>query len=107
MPVKRYEIWIDEDNLIFVYFTTIKGEIVDFVVKYISYIDEELYEILRYDCGHGVPHIDVLDPKGNTIEKQWLPHLNFKQALTSARYDIEHNYTFYRERFIKWLKEKN
>ncbi len=107
MPVKRYEIWIDEDNLIFIYFTTVKGEIIDFVVKYISYIDDERYEILRYDCAHEVPHIDILDPEGNTIDKQWLPHLNFKQALTSARYDIEHNYIFYRERFIKWLREKN
>ena len=106
MPIKRFEIQLDDENIIYVYFTTIHGEVVDFVVKYIALIDGKEYEILRFDCAHGMPHVDILDPTGETVEKRWIQHLDNKQALTNARYNIELNYPMYRDRFIKWLKKE-
>lgn len=106
MPVKTYEIYLDDDNMIFVYFETLKGEVSSFVVKYVSVIDDEEIEILRFDSGHGIPHIDILHPDKKLKRKVWLPHLDISSALTHAQEDITLNFQFYRERYLQWKKEK-
>lgn len=102
MPEKNYWIILDDENFIFVHYETFQGELIEFVAKYIALIEDEEIEILRYDSGHGISHLDILNPAGEVKEKIWLPHLTFAQAFTQARQDIEENYLLYRERFLQW-----
>ena len=105
MPEKNYRIFLDDENFIFVYVETYQGEVMSFVVKYLTIIDGEEVEILRYDSAHETPHIDFLDVDGKTREKVWLHYLNNAQALTFARDDIERNYQQYKERYLRWKNE--
>jgi len=104
MPYKDYHYFIDEDNLVFVQFTTEKGTVLQFVVKYYSRIGDQWREIVRYDSGHDCPHKDVLLPDGGIIRKIWYEYMDNAQALTFAMRDVLENYQFYLERFRKWLK---
>ncbi|MBI3195335.1 MAG: hypothetical protein HYZ34_12850 [Ignavibacteriae bacterium] len=106
MPEKNYRIILDEENSLFVYYETIGGQVTAFVVKLLSIIDDEEVEILRYDSGHGVPHIDILNADGEVERKIWLHHLTHAQAFTEAQETITTHYQFYRERFIQWKNEK-
>jgi hypothetical protein len=106
MPEKLYRIVLDGENSIFVYVETHNGKVTAFVVKYLATIDGEEFEILRYDSGHGVPHVDVLDPHGDTKQKIWLSDFTYKNALVHAKKDIKEHYREYRERFILWKKEE-
>lgn len=105
MPERAYEIILDSTNKIFVYFETLKGNVVLFVVKYIAIIDNKEYEIIRFDSAHDVVHIDILLPNGSTKRKVWLPYLDNARGLTHAQEDIQLNYKFYLERFTKWIKK--
>jgi hypothetical protein len=105
MPEKNYTILIDEENEIFVYFETVQGVVTAFVVKYITIIEDESYEVLRFDSAHETPHVDILDPDGNTRQKVWLTHLDNGAALDYAQEDIKQHYQSYRERFIQWRND--
>ncbi len=85
---------------------TTSGVVTAFVVKLLSVIDGKEVEILRYDSGHGIPHIDVLDVDGETKHKIWLYHLDNAKAFTQAKKDIEQNYIIYKERYLQWKEEK-
>ncbi len=106
MPEKVYRIILDEENEIFVFMETLQGQLLRFVVKYIAGINDELYEVLRYDSAHGKPHIDILDPEGNVRQKIWLSHLSNEGALDYAKKDIKDNYQSYRENFILWKNKQ-
>ena len=106
MPEKNYRIYLDDENAIFVYVETVSGEVTSFVIKLLILIEGVEYEVLRYDSGHDMSHIDILDSEGETVQKIWLPYLDFGKALTHAKKDIKLNYQFYRERFIQWKNEK-
>ncbi len=106
MPVKTYEIMLDNENKIFVFFETIKGEVSAFVVKFITTTDDEEIEILRYDSGHGVSHLDILHPDKKQNRKVWLPYLDTARALTHAQEDITLNYKFYLARYMQWKEER-
>jgi len=102
MPEQNYRIYLDDEDAIFVYFETVKGNVTRFVVKYLAIIDGEEYEVLRFDGAHKMPHIDVLGPDGEKKQKIFLPHLNDAAALDYAQEDIKQHFQFYRERFIQW-----
>ncbi len=104
MPEKNYWIILDDENFIFIHYATFQGKVIEFVIKYIAVIEGEEKEILRYDSGHEIPHLDILGYAGEVRQKVWLPHLTFAQALTQARQDIEENYMLYRERFLRWKR---
>lgn len=101
---KEYFLEISKGTRAYVYFKTEKGEVAEFVVKLLSVIEDEWYEIIRYDSGHGCPHKDILGIEGEVIRKVWYDFLNNNQALTLALTDIRDNYEFYKERYKKWLK---
>lgn len=44
--------------------------------------------------------------RSKTVRKVWYDFLDNNKALTMAIADIKDNYEFYRERYLKWLKEK-
>jgi hypothetical protein len=105
MPERNYRIYLDDENDIFVYFETMQGEVIRFVVKYLAMIDGIEYEVLRFDTAHRSPHIDILDPLGNKKQKIFLPRLTNKEALNYAQDDIKQHYKQYRERFIVWKND--
>jgi hypothetical protein len=106
MPDKFYRIVLDGENSIFVYLETHNGKVTAVVVKYIATIEGEEFGILRYDSGHGVPHVDVLDPHGQTKKKIFLSEFTYKNALVHAKKDVKEHYREYRERFIRWKNEE-
>jgi len=101
MPEKNYDFWISNSVKCIVRFVTDKGKTTGFVVRLIAFINNQKFEIRRYDTAHGTPHIDVLNLKGETIEKIWLYQFDEGEALDFAIEDIKQNYLTYINRFIK------
>jgi len=101
MPEKNYDFWISNSVKCIVRFVTEKGKTTGFVVRLIAFINNQKFEIRRYDTAHGTPHIDVLNLKGETIEKIWLYQFDEGEALDFAIEDIKQNYLTYINRFIK------
>jgi len=104
MPKRYFKIIIDNDIEIHVFFETMNGLIVRFVVKLLLIIDAVPYEVARYDSAHSCPHKDILDENGKITRKTWFELLDNKQALDLAIKDFSDNYDFYIGRFKKWLK---
>ncbi len=89
------------------YIKTIGGKVILFAVKLACLIDDREVEVLRFDSGHEMPHVDHLNAKGEVVHKEWLRYLSNEQALTIALGDIKTNYQRHRERFVAWQgKEK-
>ncbi len=101
MPQREFTFWISDNVRGVVRFITEKGKVIGFVVRLQAYIDGQWCEIRRYDTAHGTPHIDVLNWRGKTIEKIWLPHSTVDEALTFAQKDIKLNFKTYIKRFVK------
>ena len=106
MGEKTYTIQLDHQNKLYAYVKTVQGRVKAFVVKLLCEFEEDETEVLRYDSGHGTPHVDYLNEKGEVIEKRWLEYLSNDQALTTAIEDIKGNYQFYHERFTRWQKRE-
>jgi len=104
MPEHRYESYLDSDNYVYVYFSTEKKDVKSFTVKLRCKFDEQWYEVVRYDSGHGVPHKDILYPDGKNARKIWYHYMNNNQALDFALDEMKEQYEFYRWRFELWLK---
>ena len=102
---KEYFYELKDGVIIFVQFNTDRGDVKEFVVKLLCEVNGEWYEVMRHDSGHGCPHKDILDTSGKSVRKVWYDFLDNNQALTMAIADIKDNYEFYRERYLKWLKE--
>ena len=92
--------------MIFVEIESTAGAVKSFVVKLVCVINEQRYEIIRYDCAHEGPHKDILDIDGHVIRKVCYDYLSRARALDAAIDDIEDNYDAYKERFLKWLKSR-
>jgi hypothetical protein len=76
--------------------------VVDFVVQYEAYIDEEYRPLVRYDGRHDRPHRDLLDWNGETIEKRWATTgTTNNEALTDAIDDIRRNWEEYLDGFLR------
>ncbi len=54
----------------------------------------------RYDSAHGRPHRDVLDRRGNLVEKRWLDGRTLGEVLTEGANDLRTNWPRYRARFF-------
>ncbi len=80
-----------------------RGILTDFVVQYetpTSELSHEHVAVVRYDGSHHRAHRDLLDARGRTVRKSWLPeHLSFGEALDYAIADIDQNWTRYRQDF--------
>ena len=104
MPRRYYTIDLGESVQVHVYFETMNGLVVAYVVKLIVWIDGNHYEVLRFDNVHGCPHKDVLNTKGSVDRKIWFELLDNPQGLDMAIKYLKDNYELYIERFKKWLK---
>ena len=84
MGAENFVIWLDEHTYIAVDFVTITGRVVTFVVRLMR-VDPSGDRVLsRFDTAHGLPHHDLLTPKGNLAKKVWLDELSFDDALSYA-----------------------
>lgn len=104
MPKRYFKIDLTGDAEIHVFFETVNGIIINFVVKLIFRVNDRYYEVVRFDSGHNCPHKDILDQQGKVIRKVWYEFLDNKQALDMGIKDLKDNYDLYIERFKKWLK---
>jgi len=103
---KEYFLKLSEECILYVDFSTKKGQVTEFVVKLLMISGNKWYEVIRYDSGHNCPHKDILDIDGSVIRKIWFDFLDNSQALTVAITDIKDNFEIYKERFMKWLKKQ-
>ena len=106
MKETSYQKFLDEfeHEKVRIMIHTEKGNLVDIVVQYESFINNKWSPVVRYDCSHGFFHRDVMKPNGEK-EKQVLSISTLKDALNYAEQDIKDRWEFYRERFTKNLKK--
>ena len=99
--------YLDSFNLnrIRVRLVTEKKELQDVMFQYETFIDDEWFAIVLYDCAHGFFHRDIMLPNGDT-EKQFIEIDSLKQASLYAEQDLKNRWKWYRERYIKKLKRK-
>jgi len=80
-----------------------KGQISDLVLQYESLINEKWAAIVRYDCAHGFFHRDILHPNGDK-EKKVIDIPNLKYGFKFAKQDLEDKWEWYKEQYLKKLK---
>ena len=105
MPKKYYTIKLSEGIEIHVYFETLNGLVINFVVKLVLRIKGKYYEVIRFDSAHQCPHKDILNANGTILRKIWFDFIDNRQGLDLAIKDLKDNYEMYVERFKKWLKK--
>ncbi len=105
MPKKYYTIELAKGIEIHLYFETLNGLVISYVVKLVLSVGKRYYEVVRFDNAHGCPHKDNLDEKGMVVRKIWFESLDNQQGLDMAVKDIKDNYELYVERLKKWLKK--
>ena len=77
-----------------------KGDLIDVVYQYETFMDGKWVPIVRYDCAHGFFHRDILKSDGDK-ENQVISIDNLK----NAEQDIKDRWEWYKERFLKKLKK--
>jgi hypothetical protein len=107
MGEKTYNIRLDDSSNMYTYLRTVRGRVKAFVVKLICKFGEHESEVVRFDSGHGVPHVDFLNAKGEVVEKKWLQFLENEQAVSHAQTEIRRDYIYYRERFSQWQSKEH
>jgi len=72
-----------------------EGRVVYFCVRLMIEEDGSTFCIARYDTAHGVAHRDILNRRGQVIEKRWFPDIPFEEVLNLATDDFKLNYSQY------------
>lgn len=97
-----YVIRTEAGNRIRYRILTERGRVVDFVVQYETLIEGLYRPVVRYDGSHGRGHRDILNMRGETIDKWWLPdHMDLNDALAYGSEDLRANWKQYRDRFLE------
>ena len=91
MPEKTFIIEIHKNIVIFVYFTTQRGEVGNFVVKLNVVKGDKIFELARYDSGLHGPHLDILHPDGSKRRTIDYSMLENAQAMNVAIEDFTNN----------------
>jgi hypothetical protein len=76
-----------------------RGQVIQFVVQYETFIEGAWYPVIRYDTAHGFPHIDRIRADG-TVEKIPLLTNDLGEGLTFADQDIDENWERYKEAYL-------
>ena len=75
------------------------GRVLYFAVQLEVRVGGHWKPVVRYDCSHRYSHMDRYDTKGN---KTKIPlDLSFEGALTLGEWDIDENWSKYKEEFLK------
>ncbi len=96
---------IDGNERIRVKLTINKGQLIDIVIQYESYINNKWREIVRYDMAHGFFHRDFISPNGEK-EKLRIEIFDLKTALAYAEQDIKDKWEFYKNKYLLKIKKK-
>lgn len=81
------------------YHKTEKGKVVNFVVQLEVRIEGQWKPVIRYDCSHNFAHIDRYNINGEKIKENIC--LTYEGSLNLADEDININWEFYKEKFLK------
>lgn len=85
-------------------FSKERGVILNLVLQYEAFLEENWRAIVRYDCAHGFFHRDILKPNGDQEKKIFeMPDLN--TAFSFARQDLEDRWEWYKEQYLKNMKK--
>ena len=105
MPTKEFLKYLDNNRLerLRIRLKLEKGEIIELVYQYESFINEKWNAIVRYDTAHGFFHRDVIYPNGDQ-DKYSIEMDSLKAAASFAEQDIKDRWEFYKNRYIKKLK---
>ena len=82
-----------------------RGELVDIVFQYESFINDKWTPIVRYDCAHGFFHRDILKPNGDKEQKE-IAIDSMKSASKYAEQDLKDRWQWYREKYLRKLKKR-
>jgi hypothetical protein len=107
MPEREFLIYLDpgERACRYRHYHVSKGKkIIEFRIQLEILVGENWYPIVRYDIAHGKAHRDILHPNGRQT-KDWFESYSVEEVLTIGQKDILENWTTYRERFRKEMKE--
>ncbi|MCI0494188.1 hypothetical protein L0Z72_04205 [candidate division KSB1 bacterium] len=99
MSEKEYVILLGENARKRHFHQTEKGNIVYFVVQLEILFENKWTPVIRYDCAHGISHIDKYNNKGKQIKE--IIDLPFNEALTFADEDINTNWENYKNKFLR------
>jgi len=99
MPEKFYKDRIDDKTYITVLFVTVDGRVVSFVVRLMLQTKHGDKCVCRYDTAHGCPHLDIVNTRGQLLEKKWLLEMSIAEALRFAIEDFKQNYADYVKNF--------
>lgn len=64
-------------------------------------VNNNWYPVVRYDTAHGFAHRDLLNRKGEVVEKTPLFDQDYNNALTFAESDLKANWSSYKINFLK------
>lgn len=105
MPKKEFIKFLDKNSFerLRVKIVTEKGNLVDIVFQYESFINGKWREIVRYDCAHGYFHRDEINPLGNPKKTQ-IAIEDLKLAASYAEQDLKDRWEWYKDRYINKLK---
>ena len=102
MPERDYELELGPKDWMRVRIVTERGKVVDFLVQYETLIGESYRAVVRYDCSHGFAHRDLLNRRGDVIDKWAFPEdMDFKECLAHADQDLRTNWKRYKQWFIE------
>ena len=79
-----------------------KGDILEFVVQYETFISGEWRPVVRYDTAHGFAHKNIIRANGEVV-KQPLSFETYNMAFTYATIDLKMNWRQYKESLEKEL----
>jgi hypothetical protein len=81
------------------------GTVTDLMIQYEAKIEEEWYDIVRYDFAHRFFHRDLISPKGEKVKKK-IEIDDMKLAALYAEEDLKDRWEWYRENYVKQCKKK-
>jgi len=90
----------DVGDFIRVRFATEGGAVVRFSVQYETTIAGATIPVVRYDDHHEEPHRDILNRRGDVVDKHWLG-MTSGEALELALADLQTNWSRYKRRFLE------
>ncbi len=81
------------------YHETDRGKVTYFAVQLEVQVEGVWKVVRRYDRSHGFSHVDRYDLRGQRAKRPL--HLSFESALTYADWDINENWSKYKDEFLR------
>lgn len=85
---------------------TQKGKIIEFSVQLELLIENKWKPVVRYDNAHDFPHRDVLDMRGNILEKKLLNLATLREIVEYAEQDLVDRVDWYVDKFLRSRGQK-